>query len=62
MALSRAAQQLRDRYFQAMLEVTRPLQKGPDREVTLEALIEAVRMLQERLEQELQELRQEETA
>jgi hypothetical protein len=60
MALSHAAQQLRDQYLQALLEVTVPLRQGPDLEVTLEALIEAVQLLRERLEQELNELRREE--
>jgi hypothetical protein len=59
MSLSPAAQELRDRYFQALLDVTAPLQNGPDPEIALEALIEAVHMLRERLEQELQELREE---
>ncbi len=59
MALSPAEQKLRDQFFQAMLEVTFPLQKGPDQEVTLQALIQAAQMLKERFEQELEELRQE---
>jgi len=59
MALSPAEQKLRDRYFQAMLEATFPLQKGPDQEITLQALIQAAQMLKERFEQELEELRQE---
>jgi len=56
---SPAEQKLRDRFFQAMLEATFPLQKGPDQEVTLQALIQAAQMLKERFEQELEELRQE---
>ena len=59
MALSPAEQKIRDRFFQAMLEATFPLQKGPDQEVTLQALIQAAQMLKERFEQELDELRQE---
>jgi len=51
--------ELRDRYFQAMVEATFPLQKGADQEVILQALIEAADMLKERFEQELQELREE---
>ena len=50
---------LRDRFFRTLLEVTFPLQGGPDPEVTLEALIEAAQMLKDHLEQELAELRQE---
>ena len=56
---SPAEQKLRDQYFQAMLEATFPLQKGPDQEVTFQALIQAAQMLKERFEQELDELRQE---
>ena len=52
---------LRERFFQAMVEATAPLQQGPDREVILEALIAAAQMLSERFAQELDELRQEET-
>ena len=59
MTPSPAEQKLRDRFFQAMLEATFPLQKGPDQEVTLQALIQAAQMLKERFEQELEELRQE---
>jgi hypothetical protein len=59
MTPSPAEQKLRDRYFQAMLEATFPLQKGPDQEITLQALIQAAQMLKERFEQELEELRQE---
>ena len=52
-------QNLKGRFFNAMLEATFPLQGGPDPEVTLEALIEAAQMLKDHLEQELAELRQE---
>ena len=61
MSLSPAERELRDQFFTALLEATYPLQAGPDREVALEALIEATEMLRERFEQELAELRQEET-
>ena len=50
---------LRDQFFKAMLEATFPLQKGPDQEIALQALIQAAQMLTERFEQELEELRQE---
>jgi hypothetical protein len=50
---------LPERYFHALLEAAFPLMGGPDPEVALEALIEAAGMLQEHLERELQELRQE---
>ena len=59
MALTADQQQLRDRFFQTLLETAFPLMNGPDPEVTLEALIEAAGMLQDHLERELQELRQE---
>lgn len=59
MELSPAEQTLRDRAFKAMLEATFPLQNGPDQEIVLQALIRAAEMLQERFEQELEELRQE---
>ena len=50
---------LRDQFFQVLAEATAPLQQGPDREVTLQALIAAAQMLSERLAHELEELRQE---
>jgi hypothetical protein len=50
---------LRDHFFQVMVEATAPLQQGPDREVTLEALIAAAELLSERFVHELDELRQE---
>jgi hypothetical protein len=59
MSLSKTVQPLRDQFFKVLLEAALPLQQGPDPEVTLEALIEATAMLKERLEQELNELRQE---
>ena len=60
MDLSPEQQQLRQRYFTALLEATFPLQQsGPDPEVTLELLIQAADLLREHLERELAELRQE---
>jgi hypothetical protein len=59
MALSPTEQELRDRFFKVLLEATFPLQAGPDPEVALEALIEAAQMLEEHLQRELAELRQE---
>jgi hypothetical protein len=52
-------EQLREKFLQAMVEGTFPLQKGPDQEVILHALIGAAELLKERFEQELAELRQE---
>jgi hypothetical protein len=60
MALTKAAEELRERFLRAMLEATFPLQQGPDRETALEALIEAADVLRQRFENELAELRQEE--
>jgi len=60
MNLSDTQRTLRDQFLKAMLEATFPLQKGPDPEVALEALIEAADLLRQRFEQELAELRQEE--
>ena len=57
MNLTSAQQQLRDRFFRRLLEATLALKEGPDPEVTLEMMIDAVGMLQEHLEQELTELR-----
>lgn len=50
---------LRERFVQAMVQATFPLQQGPDQEVVLQALIEAAGELKCRFEQELAELRQE---
>jgi hypothetical protein len=61
MGLSQAVQRLRDQFVKALLDAAVPLQQGPDREVSLEALIEAAAVLRQRFEQELAELRQEET-
>jgi hypothetical protein len=51
--------ELREKLLLALIEATFPLQHGPDREVSLELLIEAAGMLKDRLEAELAELRQE---
>jgi hypothetical protein len=59
MGPSPTEEELRDRFFKTLLEATFPLQSGPDPEVALEALIDAAQMLQEHLERELAELRQE---
>jgi hypothetical protein len=59
MSLTQEEQQLRERFLQAMVEATFPLQKGPDQEATLQALIDAAGVLKERFEAELEELRQE---
>jgi hypothetical protein len=57
MARSAPEQQLRERYFTALVEATVPYKPGPDPELTLELLIEAASLLKEHLEQELAELR-----
>ena len=59
MALSLEEQRLRDQFFKTLCEAVLPLQAGSDPEVALEAMIEAAQMLQERLQRELTELRQE---
>jgi hypothetical protein len=59
MPSSQTEQPLTHQLFMAMLEATFRLQEGPDREVTLQALIAAAEMLRERFERELEELRQE---
>jgi hypothetical protein len=61
MPLSPTVQRLRDQFVKVLLDAAVPLQQGPDREVALEALIEAAAGLRQRFEQELAELRQEET-
>jgi hypothetical protein len=53
-------QELRDRFLKILQEAAIAFPAGPDSEVTLEAMIEASRMLTEHLEGELQELREEE--
>jgi hypothetical protein len=57
MDLSREQRELRQRFFQSLVEAVLPLKNGPDPEVTLEALIDAAAMLREHLEHELDELR-----
>jgi hypothetical protein len=57
MELSQAQKDMRNRYFQAMVEAVLPLKAGPDAELTLELLIDAAGMLKEHLEQELDEIR-----
>lgn len=59
MAISQVEQELRDKFFAAMMNHVMSMKTGPDQEVTLEALIEASQMLTEHLEQELAEVRQE---
>jgi hypothetical protein len=59
MDLPPEVKRLRDRFFQTLVEAAAPLEQGPDREITLEALIAAAQMLSERFVQELEELRQE---
>jgi hypothetical protein len=59
MAISPVERELRDRFFNTLMETILPLKTGPDPEVTLEALIEATQRLTEHLQQELTELRQE---
>ena len=56
---SAAVQELRDRYFHALVAAVIPLKDGPDPEMTLEGLIQAAQLLEEHLAQELAELRQE---
>jgi len=57
--MSQSERELQQRFFNAMLEATFPLQAGLDQEVTLQALIRAAQMLHDRFEAELDELRQE---
>ena len=59
MALSPEEKELRDRFFQTLLEATFPLQKSPDPEVAMEALIDATQKLTEHLQRELAEMREE---
>jgi hypothetical protein len=53
-------QELRDQFMKILQEAAIAFPTGPDPEVTLEAMIEASRLLTEHLEVELQELREEE--
>jgi hypothetical protein len=57
MDLTPAQKQQRDGFLNTLLEATIPLQAGPDPEVTLELLIDAVDLLREHLENELTEIR-----
>jgi hypothetical protein len=57
--LSLEEQRLRDQFYTTLSAAVLPLQSGSDPEVALEAMIEAAQMLQERLQRELTELRQE---
>ncbi len=60
--MERTAEQqgLREQFLIALIEATHPLQqRATDREVTLELLIEAADLLQERLRSELEALREE---
>jgi len=59
MGLSSEQDQVRERFLMALVEATLPLKGGPDPELTLELLIQAAALLQEHLESELEELRQE---
>ena len=59
MPLTVEGQELRDQFLGVLMEAARPLQSGPDREIALEALIEAAVLLRDRLRLELAELRQE---
>ena len=61
MEQSQEHRELRNRYFQALVEAVLPLKAGPDPELAMELLIEAAAMLREHLEQELDELRLEQT-
>ena len=57
MASSPGEAELRQQFFQSLLDAAFALKAGPDPEVTLEALIDAAQMLKEHLEKELEELR-----
>jgi AraC-like DNA-binding protein len=60
MDLTEEQRQLRERYVIALIEATQPLQKeSADQELTMELLIQAAGMLQEHLQKELEELREE---
>ncbi len=59
MTLLSHEQALTERFFLALQQTAIGLQGGLDPEVDLEALIAAARLLTERLEGELQELREE---
>jgi hypothetical protein len=57
MDLTPAQKQQRDQFLNALLEAAIPLQSGPDPELTLELLIDAVDLLREHLEKELEAIR-----
>jgi hypothetical protein len=57
MDLTPAQRQLRDGFFNALLETTLRLKEGPDRELIQELLLQAAEMLRDHLEQELAEIR-----
>ncbi len=61
MSLSPEEQRLRDQFLKTLTAAVLPLQPGADPEVTLEALIDAAGLLQEHLQRELEELREEQT-
>ena len=50
-------QAAKQQFFRTLLEAVMPLKNGPDPEAALEALIDALQMLKEHLESELEELR-----
>lgn len=57
MSLSHQGSELSRRFLEVFLNTAISLQPGDDPEVTLEALVEASRLLTEHLEKELQEIR-----
>jgi hypothetical protein len=61
MSLNATGSKLRDRFLMVLQDAAVGLQQGDDPELTLEALIEASELLTQRLRQELQELREEQT-
>jgi hypothetical protein len=61
MSLNATGSKLRDRFLTVLQDAVVGLKPGDDPELTLEALIEASEVLTERLKQELQELREEQT-
>lgn len=50
-------EELRERFLHILLETVMTMKEGPDPEVALEALLEAVGSLREHLERELEEIR-----
>jgi hypothetical protein len=62
MSLTKEQEELRERFVIALIEATFPLQSAtPDRELTLELLIQAADALKQHLQSELAEFRAEET-